>query len=84
LRGAHWIASTYEADFGKKSLKAWFMDRYEFHPVYPGMHLPQYPDDERRYSNIVHAAAVELKAGTARDFWMMGLAVVPLDLILKA
>lgn len=54
----------------------WFKDRYEWHPVGFGYALR--PGDIRRSSNCVHAAMVELKASGARDYWMLGDAVIPL------
>ncbi len=77
-----WLS--YSADFDAGTLDAWFLDRYEWHPYYKGMYPAadgkEYSDDmERRPTNILHAACVELKAEKARDFWMIGEATVPLD-----
>ncbi len=74
----------YVADFTAGTFHAWFQDFYEWHPVYPGLYLPTFPDDEVRPTNCVHAAAVELKLGSARDYWMKGEATVPLSVILSA
>ncbi len=72
----------FEADVSQGTVHVWFQDRYEFHPVYP--FYKQFPTDtvggKPRQTNCVHAAAVELKAGTAADFWMFGETIVPLSL----
>jgi hypothetical protein len=57
----------------------WFQDRYEWHPV--GFGYSSLPGDIRRPSNCVHAAMVELKSAGAKDYWMIGDAVVPLSLL---
>jgi hypothetical protein len=67
-----------EVDFDRKTLHAWFKDRYEWHPVYPSLYDSQ-PGDEVRPTNCVHAAFVEMKSQGAADFWMIGEATVPLD-----
>jgi hypothetical protein len=72
----------YEADFKKGTFHAWFKDRYEWHPVYPGLYVKK-AGDIARETNCVHAAAVELKSGTARDFWMVGEATIPLTIVLS-
>jgi hypothetical protein len=72
----------FTVDFVARTLHAWFQDRYEWHPVYP--FYTKYSDDYLRGTNCVHAAAVELKSGTARDFWMKGEATVPLTTIQSA
>lgn len=64
----------FEVDFATDTLHAWFQDRYEWHPVYP--FYTKFPDDVVRETNCVHAAGVELKSGTARDYWMKGEATV--------
>jgi hypothetical protein len=69
----------FEVDFTAKTIHAWFMDRYEWHPVYPFYQLMH--GDYKRPTNAVHAAAVELKAGLARDYWMKGEVTIPLDAI---
>jgi hypothetical protein len=70
----------FEVDFAAGSLHAWFMDRYEWHPFYPKIYKTM-DGDTLRSTNAVHAAAVELKAGTARDFWMKGEVTIPLKAI---
>lgn len=70
----------FEVDFAVGSLHAWFMDRYEWHPFYPSIY-PKMDGDFPRSTNAIHAAAVELKAGTARDFWMKGEVTIPLKAI---
>jgi hypothetical protein len=59
----------------------WFQDRYEWHPV--GFGYSKFPDDARRPTNCVHAAMVELKNSGAKDYWMVGDAIVPLSLVLS-
>jgi hypothetical protein len=72
----------YEVDPFDDSLHVWFKDRYEWHPVYPGLYLPQHSDDERRFTNNIHAAMVELKTSGAADYWMVGEATVPLNTVI--
>jgi hypothetical protein len=67
----------FKVDFAAGTLHAWFQDRYEWHPVYP--FYSKLAGDSARETNCVHAAAVELKSGTARDYWMKGEATVPLE-----
>jgi hypothetical protein len=73
----------FEVDFDKKTLHAWFQDRYEWHPVYPGLYK-KYPGDVERETNCVHAALVEMKLSGAADYWMKGEAKVPLKLTTSA
>jgi hypothetical protein len=73
----------FEVEFDAGTLHAWFLDRYEWHPVYPSIYK-QMPGDYRRDTNCVHAAAVELKSGKARDYWMKGETTVPLEAIQSA
>ncbi|MFI6875345.1 DUF4157 domain-containing protein [Streptomyces sp. NPDC050400] len=69
-----------EVDFSAGTVRAWFQDRYEWHPFYPS--YSRFPDDVLRDSNCVHAAFVEMKnLGFAKDFWMKGEATVPLSVI---
>jgi hypothetical protein len=68
----------YEVDEIAGTIHLWFKDRYEYHPVYP--FYRQFPDDEVRDTNCVHAALVELKSEGAADFWMIGEATFPLTL----
>jgi hypothetical protein len=70
----------FSVDFSDDTVRVWFQDRYEFHPVYPGIYNKE-PDDIVRGDNCVHAAAVEMKSQGAQDYWMKGQAVVPLSLI---
>jgi hypothetical protein len=71
----------FKVDFDTKTIKVWFQDRYEWHPVGTGYELK--PGDVARDTNCVHAAAVELKKDGARDYWMKGEATLPLDAINK-
>jgi hypothetical protein len=70
----------FEVDWSAGTLHAWFQDRYEWHPYYPGLYTA-FPDDGARETNCVHAALVELQSGTAADFWMKGEATVPLSVL---
>ena len=70
----------FEVDFAAGSLHAWFTDRYEWHPFYPKIYKTM-DGDTLRPTNAVHAAAVEVKAETARDFWMKGEVTIPLKAI---
>jgi hypothetical protein len=67
----------FKVDFAAGTLHAWFQDRYEWHPVYP--FYTKLAGDSARETNCVHAAAVELKSGTARDYWMKGETTLPLE-----
>jgi hypothetical protein len=60
----------FEVDFAADKMRAWFQDRYEWHPVYP--FYDQQSGDYERPTNCVHAAGVELKADGAKDYWMKG------------
>lgn len=70
----------FEADYASGTLHCWFQDRYEWHPVYPGLYTAM-SGDVARETNCVHAALVELKSGGAADYWMQGEARVPLGVI---
>ena len=70
----------FSVDFSDDTVRVWFQDRYEFHPVYPGIYTKS-SGDFVRGDNCVHAAAVEMKSQGAQDYWMKGQAVVPLSLI---
>jgi hypothetical protein len=70
----------FSVDFSDDTVWVWFQDRYEFHPVYPGLY-PAASGDFVRGDNCIHAAAVEMKSQGARDYWMKGQAVVPLSLL---
>jgi hypothetical protein len=68
----------FEVNPTTKQVHLWFKDRYEFHPV--GYGYTAFPDDKKRPTNCVHAAAVELKSSGAADYWMVGETVVPQSL----
>jgi hypothetical protein len=70
----------FEVDFDAGTIHAWFQDRYEWHPVYPGLYT-KFSDDVARETNCVHAAMVELKSTGSADFWMKGEATVPLSVL---
>jgi hypothetical protein len=70
----------FSVDFSDDTVRVWFQDRYDFHPVFPGLYRSE-AGDFRRGDNCIHAAAVEMKSQSARDYWMKGQAVVPLSLI---
>ena len=73
----------FEVDYGAGTVKAWFQDRYEWHPFYPW--YTSHPGDAARSTNCIHAALVELKAGgVAADYWMKGEATVPLSVLPSA
>lgn len=67
-----------EVDWAVKTVKLWFMDSYEWHPVCPGFYT-QFPDDVVRETNSLHAALVELKDRGAADYWMVGEATLPVS-----
>ena len=70
----------FEVDYDAGTIQAWFQDRYEWHPVYPGLYT-LHPGDAARETNCVHAALVELQSSGAADFWMKGEATVPLSTV---
>jgi len=70
----------FEVDYDAGTVHIWFQDRYEWHPVYPGLYTVK-EGDVVRETNCVHAAFVELKSSGAADFWMKGEATVPLNVI---
>ncbi|WP_197446820.1 peptidoglycan-binding domain-containing protein [Tautonia plasticadhaerens] len=78
----------FEVDFSQDTVRVFFQDRYEWHPVYPFYSFvgptAQFPEsgDEVRETNCLHAALVELKASGAADFWMKGQAEVALSSII--
>jgi len=72
----------FEVDFADDTVRVWFQDRYEFHPVFPGLYSAE-PGDFQRADNCVHAAAVEMKSRGAQDYWMKGQTAVALSLIAK-
>src|SRR5262249_2973829 len=67
----------FEADVGARTVRVWFQDRYEWHPVYPRLYS-KFVDDDYRPSNPLHAAFVEMKDQGAADFWMKGEATMRL------
>lgn len=69
----------FQVDRAAGLVHIWFQDRYEWHPV--GFGYKPLPGDGRRPSNCVHAAMVELKISGAKDYWMIGEAVIPLSLV---
>lgn len=77
----------FEVDFSQDTVRVFFQDRYEWHPVYPFYSFvgptAQFPTsgDEARETNCLHAALVELKASGAADYWMKGQAEVSLTQI---
>src|SRR5262249_49197698 len=64
-----------EADFIERTIKVWFLDCYEWHPIYPQI-LPKC-DGSTRQTNFLHAALVQLKREGAEDYWMRGEATFP-------
>lgn len=72
----------FEVDYAADTVTGWFQDRYEWHPVYSGLYA-MLPGDSPRETNCVHAALVELQSSGAADFWMKGVATVPLSKITK-
>ena len=67
-----------EVDWVLKTVKLWFMDIYEWHPVCPP-YYSKFPDDVVRETNSLHAALVELKDSGAADYWMVGEATMSLS-----
>jgi hypothetical protein len=70
----------FEVDLADHLVRVWFKDRYEWHPFYPKLYPPK-PGDAARDDNCVHAAMVEMQDQGAADYWMKGVAEVPLSLI---
>jgi hypothetical protein len=66
----------YRVDSPAGVVHVWFVDRYEWHPVYAGVYTAK-PGDAARITNCVHAALVELKSSGASDFWMVGYGAIP-------
>ena len=71
---------SYELDFSDGSIHVWFKDRYEWHPVYPGIY-DQQTSDSVRNTNSLHAAMLEMKRMGAKDFWMKGEAFLPMSFV---
>jgi hypothetical protein len=69
------------ADLAAGTFRVWFQDRYEFHPMYPGLFLPECKDGKPRNTNFAHAAGVQMKLEGAKDYWMKGQATLPLDVL---
>ena len=69
----------FEVDRDKDTVKVWFVDRYDFHPIGYGHEQLGAGDISLRPTNCVHAAAVEAKTDGAADYWMRGKATVPLS-----
>lgn len=67
-------------DLIAKTVKIWFKDSYEWHPVCDGYYT-KFPDDEVRVTNSLHAALVQLKDRGAADYWMLGEATFPMSLL---
>jgi peptidoglycan hydrolase-like protein with peptidoglycan-binding domain len=70
----------FEVDLADHLVRVWFKDRYEWHPFYPKLYKVK-PGDAARDDNCVHAAMVEMQDQGAADYWMKGVAEVPLSLI---
>lgn len=70
----------YRVDKPAGVVHVWFVDRYEWHPVYPGIYTFK-SGDAARITNCVHAALVELKSSGASDFWMVGYKAIPLTTV---
>jgi len=68
----------WEVDFDAGVVHVFFQDVYEWHPVYNGIYTKM-PGDERRNTNPVHAAFVEMKLEGARDFLMKGETFLPIS-----
>jgi peptidoglycan hydrolase-like protein with peptidoglycan-binding domain len=69
----------FAVDFSQDTVRVWFQDRYEWHPVYPFYTFMD--GDGVRETNCLHAALVELKDSGAADFWMKGQAEIALSLL---
>jgi peptidoglycan hydrolase-like protein with peptidoglycan-binding domain len=71
------------ADFVMGTVDVWFEDTYEWHPPY-SQYKPRCPDigtpGAKRDSNFGHAALVQMKARTAKDFQMRGRASFPMKI----
>lgn len=70
----------FQVDFSQDTVRVWFLDRYEWHPVYPFYDFQN--GDGIRETNCLHAALVEQKPSGAADFWMQGQAEVSLSSLL--
>ena len=70
----------FEVDLADHLVRVWFQDRYEWHPFYPKLYPPK-SGDAGRDDNCVHAALVEMQDQGASDYWMKGVAEIPLSVI---
>ena len=64
MHSAKSIELDFEVDFAADKMRAWFEDRYEWHPVYP--FYDQKSGHYERPTNCVHAPGVEPKADGVR------------------
>ncbi len=71
---------SFEVNLVDHLVRVWFKDRYEWHPRYPTVYPPK-AGDVARDDNCLHAAMVEMQDRGAADYWMQGVAEVPLSLI---
>lgn len=69
----------WEVDLDAEVVHVFFQDVYEWHPVYDGLYT-KLPGDERRNTNPIHAAMVEMKLAGAKDFLMRGETFLPISL----
>ena len=71
------------ADFVMGTVDVWFEDTYEWHPPY-SQYRPRCPDigtpGAKRDTNFGHAALVQMKTRTAKDFQMRGRASFPMTI----
>lgn len=67
-----------EYDMAAKTVKIWFKDSYEWHPVCEGYYA-RLADDEVRVTNSLHAALVQMKDRGAADYWMLGETTFPMS-----
>lgn len=68
----------WEVDFDANVVHVFFMDVYEWHPVYDGLYVKM-PGDVVRNTNPVHAAFVEMKLQGAADYLMKGETFLPIS-----
>jgi len=71
------------ADFVMGTVDVWFEDTYEWHPPY-SQYKPRCPDigtpGAKRDTNFGHAALVQMKTRTAKDYQMRGRASFPMKI----
>ena len=77
----HRIRWIFRWTWPRTTVRVWFKDCYEWHPVYPFYDFQK--GDGVRETNCLHPALVELKTSGAADFWMVGEGEVNLSLIAK-